>query len=159
MAYQDTDRIPDGRPVKLSEIAAAAEVLAGELTNRGLTLHVGQLPTLVADPHQLYRAVVALARYTAADHPPGTVLTFDALRRDRTWQVRIGPSPTHAACSQPTVPAPQATPTGYGVALATAERAVEAHGGEVWFTRDPGTVAWFTIPNEPPGRTILVSGT
>lgn len=152
VAYQDTDRIPHGRPVKLGEVAAAAaEVLADELTSRGVTLHVGRLPTLAADPHQLYRAVVALVRYTAADHPSGTVLTFGALHRDRTWQVRIGPSPTQAGYSQPTGPAPEAMPTGYGVALATAERAVEAHGGEVWFTREPGTVTWFTIPDEPPG--------
>jgi len=112
-----------------------------------VTLHVGRLPTLVADPQQLYRAVVALVRRTAGDHLPGTVLTVGALHRDREWQIRIGPAPSEVGHLECRSPGPDTVEATDGVKLLTAQRAVEAHGGRVWFTRDRGTTVWFTIPD------------
>jgi hypothetical protein len=124
----------------------AAARTAGDRV-RDVTLDVGLLPTLTADPRQLYRATLALLQLAVDTAVRGSTLTVRALRHSSEWQLRVAVQPPTTA----TRPASEVARASGGVQLLTAQRVAEAHGGNLWLTDgDDGPPAvWLTIPDEP----------
>lgn len=146
-AYADTDRVADRRRIQYGPVvSAAAEVIAEELADRDLALDVGLLPTLTADPRQLYRATLALLQLAVDTAVPGSTLTVRALRHSSEWQLRVAVQPPIT----PARPASDVSHASGGVQLLTAQRVAEAHGGNLWLIDgDDGPPAvWLTIPDQ-----------
>jgi PAS domain S-box-containing protein len=124
----------------------------------GITVDVGTLPTITADPTLLrlvFQNLLANAiKFRAAEHTPRVWLT--ATREDGAWRFDvadngIGVPPTqrqrifgmfqrlHARDDYP----------GTGIGLSMVTKGVERHGGHVWAsdTEGGGTTFSFTIPD------------
>jgi len=149
-AYAYADRAAVRRPIALGPVvAAAAEMVDEELSARQVAVQVGPLPEVVADSQQLYCAMVVLLREMAAVGAPGTALTVRALRRTDEWQLRVGFGTVAALATPPD----GRSATLRGVKLLIVRRAVEAHGGTLWFSGDStdAPAVWFTIPDDADG--------
>jgi signal transduction histidine kinase len=146
-AYADVDRVAESRPSELGPIvAAAAEAVADELSTRGIDLRVAPLPQVIADPRQLYRAMVVLMRLVARASAAGSALTVRALRRDDEWQLRVGIEPPSSDDLSPR-DRREGQPTD-GVELLTAQRVAESHGGRLWVVAsDDAPTVWLALPD------------
>jgi signal transduction histidine kinase len=128
--------------------------LAPVVDRRGARIERTSLPRVEADADQLYAVLLNLlsnALKFTTDQPP--VISVAAEQSGGTWRVSV-------TDNGPGVPADQRTSVferharvdrsveGSGIGLATARRAVEAHGGTIGLEEAPGggTTVWFTLP-------------
>lgn len=125
------------------------------LAQRAVMLVVDDLPTVRADRQQLYAVLQNLIANAIKFAPAGSEprVTISARRDGGAWRITV-------ADNGPGIPADRRNSVfelysradrsvaGSGIGLATVQRAVRAHGGEVGIDDAPGGGAalWFTLP-------------
>jgi signal transduction histidine kinase len=129
--------------------------LAPVLTERGALARHDELPVVRADRHQLYVVLLNLLSNAVKFTPLCTrpVVELRARRQEHCWRVEVRDNgagiPADRRASVFDLYA-RAAPgiDGSGIGLATARRAVEAHGGEIGVEDGAaaGTTIWFTLP-------------
>ncbi|WP_188113529.1 sensor histidine kinase [Nocardioides humilatus] len=125
------------------------------LKDRSAQVERAALPEVAGDVDQLYAVLLNLltnaVKFTPGDRTP--VITVDAARTGNNWRVSVTDNGRG-------IPADQRESVfelhsrvdrsveGSGIGLATARRAVEAHGGRIGVedATDGGTTVWFTLP-------------
>lgn len=129
--------------------------LAPALRDSGAEVDVGELPTVFADPIQLYSVVLNLLSNAVKFSRPGVPprICVHALTLPDRWRVEIEDNGVG-------IPAAERTAVfdlskrlntlvgGHGIGLLTARRIVEQHGGRIGVgaERPVGTQVWFELP-------------
>ena len=138
-------------------VANVLNDLGPTLRSRGATVQVGSLPTVRADPGQIYVVVLNLVqnavKYSGDRAPNITIGCSDVAGRPRVW-VRdegIGIPPDHLEeIFKPFVRIGGAhgDVEGTGIGLDTVRRIIESHGGRVGVDSTPGdgSTVWFELP-------------
>ena len=153
-----------GRSLESIELAPlvqeVVELFEQEITDKGATLDVGPLPTVVADPMQLshlFQNLIGNAlTYVAEGVSP--VIGVTSTRQGEEWVVTvtdngIGISPEDRdrafAMFERLVSSDEYAGTGIGLAMCA--KIVERLGGRIWIEGEPGrgTSICFTIPDRP----------
>ncbi|WP_183095521.1 sensor histidine kinase [Nocardioides stalactiti] len=122
---------------------------------REATVSRGPLPTVEADAEQVYAVLLNLLsnaiKFTPPDRSPAVAVA--ATREDTRWRatVRDNGRGIPAADREAVFDLHRRgdrSVEGSGIGLATARRAVEAHGGRIGIESGPdgGTTVWFTLP-------------
>jgi signal transduction histidine kinase len=142
-AAAGTDLAPE--PVDLAELLAELEP----------SLPAGDLPTVTADPDQLYTLLANLLANATQFARPGepSLVSVAAARVGDSWRVEVTddgrgvPEEERERVFEPMVRLDKSVP-GMGVGLTACRRIVEAHGGRIGLGEAPGggTVAWFELP-------------
>lgn len=138
----------------IAEEAALAAIDASKTENVALTTDIGSSIKIDADPEQLYRILLNLAR-NAVEAMAGRDgrLTFTAMRGHDSTTVNVrdnGPGILEAVRGRLFQPfAGSARPGGSGLGLAIARDLAKAHGGDIELvsTGDTGTTFRVTIPD------------
>lgn len=149
----------DLAPVDLGQVVddVVADVGPVLLERRARVVHHG-LPRVRADRDQLYAVLLNLVSNAVKFTQPATrpVVEVRAAREDGMWRVSVTDNgrgiPAEDRESMFELYRRGTGPVaGSGIGLATARRAVEAHGGRIGLEDAPGggTTAWFTLPVEP----------
>jgi signal transduction histidine kinase len=150
--------------VDLSEVLTDVLTdLAPTIGEREATVAHNGLPCVRADRQQLYAVLLNLVSNAVKFTPAGTRprIAVDAGREDEGWRVSVSDNGRG-------IPADErerlfelyrrgtASVEGTGIGLATARRAVEAHGGRMGITDAPGggTTVWFTLPDSVAGGAV-----
>lgn len=149
-------------PVDCSQVVAeVTQELASTITEAGVELEVGELPTVRGDPMQLARVfrnlIANAAMFRTAEGPR---IWISAARAGAGWRFTvadngIGIEPRHAErvfrMFQRLHGGEQYEGTGIG--LAVCRLIVERHGGTIWIESRPqgGTQVEFTIPEPETG--------
>ena len=129
--------------------------LAPVINDTGAEIVVDELPTVCADPHQLYSVVLNLLSNALKFSGTGTLpsVTVHARTLPDRWCVSIADNGIGIPPSQHRrvfglYARLEETVEGHGIGLPTAQRIVEAHGGRIGITRDRkvGTEVWFDLP-------------
>jgi signal transduction histidine kinase len=140
----------------LGEVAQQAlDDLAPMVQSTGAQVTLDPLPTVAADAHRVYgvlRNLLANAmKFARAEVPPQ--IRVSAGRRGGTWRVSvtdngIGVAPARRDAMFVLFTRADKRIEGAGLGLATAKRAVEAHGGRMGMDDgvDGGTTVWFELP-------------
>jgi signal transduction histidine kinase len=140
----------------LGEVAQQAlDDLAPMVHSTGAQVTLDPLPTVAADAHRIYgvlRNLLANAmKFARAEVPPQ--IRVSAGRRGGTWRVSvtdngIGVAPARRDAMFVLFTRADKRIEGAGLGLATAKRAVEAHGGRMGMDDgvDGGTTVWFELP-------------
>lgn len=140
----------------LGEVAQQAlDDLAPMVQSTGAQVTLDPLPTVAADAHRIYgvlRNLLANAmKFARADVPPR--IRVSAGRRGGTWRVSvtdngIGVAPARRDAMFVLFTRADKRIEGAGLGLASAKRAVEAHGGRMGMDDgvDGGTTVWFELP-------------
>ncbi|WP_183407044.1 GAF domain-containing sensor histidine kinase [Nocardioides marmorisolisilvae] len=129
--------------------------LGPALRDRGAELVFEDLPTVLADEQQLYAVLLNLisnaVKFTPAGTKPRVVVA--ASRGGQTWRISVTDNGRGIPANQrdglfELYARGDSTVDGTGIGLATARRAVEAHGGEIGIddADGGGTTVWFTLP-------------
>lgn len=161
LSYAQVEASRRQEPVDLSEVAGSVlsdlrptiEAAAGQVT-------LGDLPTLSGDPvllRQLFQNLLANAvKFARPDRPPWIEVSAQA--RADGWELAVADN----GRGIPEGDRPQVFAMfqrldhdlpGYGIGLATCQRIVDQHGGEIWAAETPGggTTIHFTLPAGPAG--------
>ncbi|GAA1931809.1 GAF domain-containing sensor histidine kinase [Nocardioides marmoribigeumensis] len=118
----------------------------------------GELPQVRGDRQQLYAVLLNLVsnavKFTPATTRP--VVEVRAVREDGRWRIEVSDNGRGIPAEQReglfdlySRGAGSGGVEGTGIGLATARRAVEAHGGSIGIEDAPGggTTVWFTVPD------------
>ncbi|KRC57358.1 MULTISPECIES: GAF domain-containing sensor histidine kinase [unclassified Nocardioides] len=142
--------------VALDEVLShVLDDLAPAIGRRSAVVRREPLPQVVGDATQLYAVLLNLVsnavKFTPPDRAPEVAVT--AARGDGEWRVAVTDNGRGIpATGRDTVFVLHArgdsSVEGSGIGLATARRAVEAHGGRIGIDDAPGggTTIWFTLP-------------
>jgi signal transduction histidine kinase len=142
--------------VDLDEVLShVLDDLAPAIGRRSAVVRREPLPQVVGDATQLYAVLLNLVsnavKFTPPDRAPEVAVT--AARGDGEWRVAVTDNGRGIpATGRDTVFVLHArgdsSVEGSGIGLATARRAVEAHGGRIGIDDAPGggTTIWFTLP-------------
>ena len=163
----DIARIEAGRmqmqikSVRLSRLVdATADLLASQIKEKDLTLTVKipeTLPLLQADEDRLQRVFVNLLSNAVKFTPPKGTITVEAVPTDQAVQIHV--SDTGVGIGSQDIPKIfseffradnpiNRERKGTGLGLVLVKRIVEAHGGRIGVTSEPGkgTTFSFTLP-------------
>ena len=155
--FAQSGRSAHRTPVDVAEIVEMVREDLGHLMYRA-DLHVGDLPTLAADPVQLRVLLQNLIgnalKFSGAQDRP--VIAVRAARRGEGWRVEIadnGPGirpEDRDRVFEIFTRTDDALP-GTGIGLSTCQRIVQAHGGSIGIDAAPegGTLVWFELPDPP----------
>lgn len=142
--------------VALDEVLShVLDDLAPAIGRRSAVVRREPLPEVVGDATQLYAVLLNLVsnavKFTPPERTPEVAVT--AARGDGEWRVAVTDNGRGIpVTSRDTVFVLHArgdsSVEGSGIGLATARRAVEAHGGRIGIDDAPGggTTIWFTLP-------------
>lgn len=142
--------------VALDEVLShVLDDLAPAIGRRSAVVRREPLPQVVGDATQLYAVLLNLVsnavKFTPPDRAPEVAVT--AARGDGEWRVAVTDNGRGIPVTgRDTVFVLHArgdsSVEGSGIGLATARRAVEAHGGRIGIDDAPGggTTIWFTLP-------------
>ncbi len=144
-------------PVPVDLAAVAAEVVSDlESQLAGVELSIGDLPTVPGDRAQLRALVQNLltnaAKFRHEDRAP--VVSVSATRAGDRWRLEVADNGVGIAEDQrervfePMVRLDKRF-DGVGIGLATSQRVVESHGGEIGAVANPtgeGSVFWVELP-------------
>ena len=145
-------------PVTLDLDAVLDDVLddlSPVIEERRARVHRTELPTVRADRQQVYSVLLNLLsnalKHVPADTRPEVVVRAD--RREEHWRITVsdngrGIPPAERETVFELYGRGSTSVDGVGIGLATARRAVEAHGGRVGVDDGPGggAAVWFTLP-------------
>ena len=129
--------------------------LAPVVAERKATVTYADLPCVRADRQQLYAVLLNLVSNAVKYTPPTTrpVVSVAARCEDAAWWVGVtdngrGVPPEEREALFELYRRGTGSVEGSGIGLATARRAVEAHGGRIGITDAPGggSTVWFTLP-------------
>ena len=150
-----------GAALERSDVALGALVehamsdLGPALRDRGAEVLHEDLPVVRADEQQLYAVLLNLISNAVKFTPVGTTprVVVAAVRSEDTWRITVSdngrgiPEDQRAGLFE-LYARGDSTVDGTGIGLATARRAVEAHGGTIGIDDAPGggTTVWFTLP-------------
>lgn len=129
--------------------------LAPALQQSGAEVSIAELPTVCADPTQLYSVMLNLicnaVKFARPGCPPRITVCAETMP-DR-WRVEVGDNGIGIPADQQGAVFDLFTRldtsvSGSGIGLATARRIVTAHGGRIGITTDRkvGTEVWFELP-------------
>jgi signal transduction histidine kinase len=136
-------------------VRQALEDLAPVIAGADAEVAVDPLPTLRADPGQMYSVVRSLlsnaVKFARSGTPPRVRIGAEQL--DGRWRVSvddngIGVEPDRREAMFVLFARADKRVEGSGIGLATVKRLVEAHGGRVGMDEAPGggTTVWFELP-------------
>ncbi|PWN03027.1 histidine kinase [Nocardioides silvaticus] len=143
-------------PVSLQEVLTHVVAdLAPVIAARSAEVRWESLPEVLAGAEQLYAVLLNLVsnavKFTPADRAPEVRVTAEPL--DGGWIVAVSDNgPGFPAAGRDSIFDLHArgdrSVEGFGIGLATARRAVEAHGGAIGIDDAPGggSRVWFTLP-------------
>ena len=156
LAYARVGAVLERRPVHLDEVLDhVLDDLSPLLKERSAELRRTPLPEVLGDVEQLYAVLLNLVgnavKFTPAGRAPEVAVA--ASRLDGMWRLTVTDNGRG-------IPADERESVfelhhrgdrsveGSGIGLATARRAVEAHGGRIGVDAAPGggTTVWFTLP-------------
>ncbi|MEZ0580346.1 ATP-binding protein [Nocardioides sp. MH1] len=156
LAYARVGATLDRRPVQLDLVLDHLLAdLSAVLDERGAVVHRKPLPEVVGDVEQLYAVLLNLltnaVKFTPADRTPE--IAIGAERTDDAWRLTVTdngrgiPEDQREAVFELHQRVDRSV-EGTGIGLATARRAVEAHGGRIGVEDGVagGTTVWFTLP-------------
>ncbi|WP_435771298.1 sensor histidine kinase [Nocardioides sp. SYSU DS0651] len=156
LAYARVGAELDRTPVELDVVLDHALAdLAPVLDERSALVRREPLPQVLADADQIYAVLLNLlsnaVKFTPADRRPE--IGVSARRQDGQWRVAVtdngsGIPPESRASVFDLHARAHRSVTGTGIGLATAKRAVEAHGGRIGVedASSGGTTVWFSLP-------------
>lgn len=156
LAYASVGADLDRSEVRLDEVLDhVLHDLAPILDNRAAKVRRDPLPQVLGDGDQLYAVLLNLmsnaVKFTPADRAPEVAVS--AARQDSQWRLTVNdngrgiPADDREAVFELHARGDSSV-EGTGIGLATARRAVEAHGGRIGIADAPGGGAsvWFTLP-------------
>jgi two-component system, LuxR family, sensor kinase FixL len=117
-----------------------------------------QLPPVLVDMLQIEQTLINLVRnaieaITEAGQGKGTIgieAVYDGGDRIEIRVTDDGPGFTASFMDNPFLPLASEKAQGLGVGLSLCRSIIEAHGGQLWFTRNPrGALVHFTLPVAP----------
>ncbi|GAA3812065.1 GAF domain-containing sensor histidine kinase [Nocardioides panacisoli] len=125
------------------------------IASRSASVTSTPLPRVAGDAELLYSVLLNLLsnaiKFTPVERTPS--VSVDASREDHTWRVVVadngrGIAPEHRSSVFELNVRGDRSVEGNGIGLATARRAVEAHGGRIGIeqTSEDGSAFWFTLP-------------
>lgn len=130
--------------------------LAPVVTARAAEVVRDPLPRVLADRTQLYAVLLNLVSNAIKFTPPGRTprVRIGVARQDGLWRITITdngpgiPAAARDAAFELHTRVGDGSVEGSGIGLATARRAVEAHGGSIGIEDAPdgGALVWFTLP-------------
>jgi signal transduction histidine kinase len=136
-------------------LAGVVSDLAPVIRERQADVSYADLPTVRADGDQLYAVLLNLVSNALKFVPPGTapVVTVRAVRDAADWRITVTdngrgvPEGNRDSVFELYARGDRSV-DGTGIGLATARRAVEAHGGHIGIEEAAGggTTVWFTLP-------------
>jgi signal transduction histidine kinase len=160
LAYARTGARLERRTVRMDDLLDNVLAdLSPLVSSRSAQVRRDGLPEVQADADQLYAVLLNLVsnavKFTPPDRVPEVVVA--AARQDGMWRVTVSDNgPGIPSSDRETVfelhsrgtRGAQKVVEGSGIGLATARRAVEAHGGRIGIDdgADGGTTIWFTLP-------------
>jgi signal transduction histidine kinase len=128
------------------------------IKERHAQVSYADLPVLRADREQLYAVLLNLVSNALKFAPPTRtpVVAVRATRVGEEWRITVtdngrGVPADHRDSVFELYTRGDRSVDGSGIGLATARRAVEAHGGHIGIEDAPGggTTVWFTLPTNP----------
>ncbi len=133
----------------------ALDDLASVVADKQAEVTLAKLPTLAADPDQLYDVALNLLsnalKFARPETPPRVEVSADRIG-DR-WRVSvtddgIGVDPERQESMFVLFTRADKRVEGSGIGLANAKRVVESHGGRIGMDSEPGrgTTVWFELP-------------
>ena len=139
--------------------------LDAELARRGATVHVGDLPTVHAEPNQLSRVFQNLIANASKPGPEGrpTRVVVSADRVDGAWRLSVSddgvgvlPEDRERIFDLFRRGRNAESDGGAGIGLAICRTIVERHGGRIWVEDVPsgGSRFSFLLPDVHAGRTV-----
>ncbi len=147
----------DREPLRLDDVLDhVLEDLAPILTARSARVRREPLPRVLADRTQVYAILLNLLSNAVKFTPPGRdpEIHVGVTREGDHWRITVSdngpgiPPEAREAVFELHARVGDGSVEGSGIGLATARRAVEAHGGRVGVESAPGGGAsvWFTLP-------------
>lgn len=151
-----------GAALERSDVALDALVehamsdLGPALRDRGAVVVHADLPVVLADEQQLYAVLLNLISNAVKFTPIGTAprIVVAAEQLDGAWRITVTDNGRGIPADRrdglfELYARGDSTVDGTGIGLATARRAVEAHGGAIGIEDAPGggTTFWFTLPS------------
>jgi signal transduction histidine kinase len=145
-------------PSDLGEVLATVlEDLGPALDGVGARVAVGHLPTVSADPQQLYSVLLNLVANAVKYARPGVapVVDVSAEHHPGTWRIQVRDNGIGIAEADREkvfglFNRVETSVQGSGIGLSTVKRIIEAHGGTIGIgmVDGPGTNVWFELPDE-----------
>lgn len=156
LAYAKVGAALERRRIRLDDVLDhVLDDLGPVLEDRAAEVRREPLPEILGDGDQLYAVLLNLAtnavKFTPADRSPE--IAVGAARRNGSWRITV----TDNGRGIPVEDRESVfelhqrvdhSVEGAGIGLATARRAVEAHGGQIGVedAAGGGTTVWFTLP-------------
>jgi signal transduction histidine kinase len=125
------------------------------ISSRSARISSAPLPRVTGDAQLLYSVLLNLVsnavKFTPAERTP--TISIAVSREEHVWRLVVadngpGIAPEHRSSVFELNVRGDRSVEGNGIGLATARRAVEAHGGKIGIERtgEDGSVFWFTLP-------------
>jgi signal transduction histidine kinase len=160
---------PNRLPVRTSELVReAADSLRLQIEAKGLHLQTDaapDLPAVLVDRDQIERVLVNLMSNASRATPSGGTITLAAVRRSGDVAISVTDTGTGitrdhlATIFEPFVQVPHSTAGGSGLGLTISRRIVEAHGGQLTVSSEPGRGSTFTFTVPIPDAQALPRST